>query len=167
MHQVSIPNGDKHDFKQENQRRRPAYAEFQSPMGISMISNLKRAKLIILADAVSIPNGDKHDFKRDWNSRQRRKRNVSIPNGDKHDFKLSNVARCRSFTPIVSIPNGDKHDFKPRRVRFVGEYLDVSIPNGDKHDFKLCDRSAVVSGPWFQSPMGISMISNWSLNQQS
>ena len=37
--EVSIPNGDKHDFKPGVGRRRTGQAGFQSPMGISMISN--------------------------------------------------------------------------------------------------------------------------------
>ena len=40
-----------------------AVPKFQSPMGISMISNLVSFSECSLDQAVSIPNGDKHDFK--------------------------------------------------------------------------------------------------------
>ena len=88
---------------------------------------------------------------------------VSIPNGDKHDFKL-HVASLLLASTAVSIPNGDKHDFKPRppaRRRLLRSQ--VSIPNGDKHDFKRNDAQAVAELMLFQSPMGISMISNYFL----
>ena len=109
---VSIPNGDKHDFKLADIISKKYKKSFQSPMGISMISNLAIVPET-LSEEVSIPNGDKHDFKlcRDWQSRCRIK--VSIPNGDKHDFKPGVEVGTETET-AVSIPNGDKHDFKQR-----------------------------------------------------
>ena len=85
---VSIPNGDKHDFKLVAGSEVMGEWKFQSPMGISMISNV-----------VGHPRPNTHL--------------VSIPNGDKHDFKPTFAHVLRSLAP-VSIPNGDKHDFKPR-----------------------------------------------------
>ena len=88
-------------------------------------------------------------------------RSVSIPNGDKHDFKLL-VGTSSPNTSTVSIPNGDKHDFKHTGGRLRHPpVLAVSIPNGDKHDFKPLALSwPPPATAWFQSPMGISMISN-------
>ena len=61
----------------------------------------------------------------------------------------------------VSIPNGDKHDFKLVKRQFQCTIDNVSIPNGDKHDFKPTNTVASSYRPQsFQSPMGISMISN-------
>jgi len=89
---------------------------------------------------------------------------VSIPNGDKHDFKLH--GRLFIVHWPVSIPNGDKHDFKRLLEQRRSSGIEVSIPNGDKHDFKprfliLADHDEAQ----FQSPMGISMISNVSWNR--
>ena len=63
------------------------YNEFQSPMGISMISNSEGAYLPGIDNIVSIPNGDKHDFKLGIELAAAGDGMVSIPNGDKHDFK--------------------------------------------------------------------------------
>ena len=60
---VSIPNGDKHDFK------------------------LKTFRSDQVCVSVSIPNGDKHDFKLYGDTLAGIPIAVSIPNGDKHDFK--------------------------------------------------------------------------------
>ena len=62
----------------------------------------------------------------------------------------------------VSIPNGDKHDFKHERSFCLGGKFVVSIPNGDKHDFKHTNPRRCRAPKKFQSPMGISMISNSS-----
>ena len=88
----------------------PCKPKFQSPMGISMISNYT-VELGSNGTTVSIPNGDKHDFKPDGGIWQQVWGVVSIPNGDKHDFKPSCTV-TRSGDKTVSIPNGDKHDFK-------------------------------------------------------
>ena len=60
---------------------------FQSPMGISMISNSSRSFSKLGFILVSIPNGDKHDFKLVGDIDGNCISQVSIPNGDKHDFK--------------------------------------------------------------------------------
>ena len=65
---VSIPNGDKHDFKRSTELR---YFRFRR---------------------VSIPNGDKHDFKQSSGGIGVALGSVSIPNGDKHDFKHFGVS---------------------------------------------------------------------------
>ena len=135
-------------------------------MGISMISNLCIDRTTDVLWRVSIPNGDKHDFKRNGMRLKIWITKVSIPNGDKHDFKpTSSGFRCASQS--VSIPNGDKHDFKRTANDPDRPTVAVSIPNGDKHDFKLPDRA--VDTPRrreFQSPMGISMISNGAEGDQ-
>ena len=133
---VSIPNGDKHDFK--------------------LVKSRIRKRLCW----VSIPNGDKHDFKPESPPRSRSERGVSIPNGDKHDFKHAKGKHPWYGNWPVSIPNGDKHDFKRTRRLVSLRVHRVSIPNGDKHDFKRSIWVEMTQNPWFQSPMGISMISN-------
>ena len=85
---------------------------------------------------------------------------VSIPNGDKHDFKLEQPADNHPLIG-VSIPNGDKHDFKLIKSDANVQRRLVSIPNGDKHDFKLEAGGFPNIRIRFQSPMGISMISNY------
>jgi len=85
---------------------------------------------------------------------------VSIPNGDKHDFKLDDPAQ-EPGAVSVSIPNGDKHDFKLDDPAQEPGAVSVSIPNGDKHDFKRPVIFLVILVfSMFQSPMGISTISN-------
>ena len=109
---VSIPNGDKHDFKPRvGDHVTQNTCRFQSPMGISMISNSTTSARSVLFFMVSIPNGDKHDFKLQRHTRPTAGVKVSIPNGDKHDFKRG-WPLVNFDTTTVSIPNGDKHDFK-------------------------------------------------------
>ena len=77
---VSIPNGDKHDFKTD---------------GIDIELGF--------GEMVSIPNGDKHDFKTFHENHSSQILYVSIPNGDKHDFKTSKWQKrhqdATSFNP--------------------------------------------------------------------
>ena len=64
LNTVSIPNGDKHDFKTGKVGLcLGAFPLFQSPMGISTISKPTLKGLGRQYAYVSIPNGDKHDFK--------------------------------------------------------------------------------------------------------
>ena len=87
---VSIPNGDKHDFKTARSEYGPrGIHTFQSPMGISTISKRKNGPPGATYRSVSIPNGDKHDFKTHPHQSALGQCEVSIPNGDKHDFKTA------------------------------------------------------------------------------
>jgi len=110
-------------------------AGFQSPMGISMISNIVAQYYGIPATCVSIPNGDKHDFKHAGDGDPFTRCVVSIPNGDKHDFKQRLSPPILEHQPFQSpmgismISNFGRRDTSPLLTL-------VSIPNGDKHDFK-------------------------------
>ena len=95
---VSIPNGDKHDFKtfHKNHSSQILY--------------------------VSIPNGDKHDFKTAAILSYSARGCVSIPNGDKHDFKTKNELPELLFRQKFQSPMGISTISKPTLKGFGRQY---------------------------------------------